>query len=347
MRHLLEARLVNDAFGDPGLFVDFLDERRALLFDLGDISALMPGQLMRLSHVFITHAHMDHFCGFDHLLRVLLGRKPRIVLFGGPGFLAQVEHKLCAYTWNVVHRYAMELVIEVHELCLDGRTLSASFASRHHFAQEYPSWSTRAGDVVLEEPTFGVRARFVDHGIPCLAYLVEEKARLCVNKERLAELGLTTGAWLRELKHAVLAGASGDAPVLMQWRDRQGDHSMTRSVGELSELILKAEPGRRIGYVTDLRYTEANVQALSELMQGVDHLYIESVFLDEDGAHALRKNHLTSVQAGQIARCVGAGAVTPFHFSPRYEGRSGELVAQVRAAWCGTDSAMAPAAVER
>jgi len=29
MRRLFEPRLVNDAFGDPGLYVDFHDERRA------------------------------------------------------------------------------------------------------------------------------------------------------------------------------------------------------------------------------------------------------------------------------------------------------------------------------
>ena len=114
MRPLLQARLVNDVFGDPVLFLDFLDERRALLFDLGDITALMPRDLMRVSHVFVTHTHMDHFSGFDQLLRVLLGRKPSIALYGGPGFVAQVGHKLRAYTWNVVHRYDMELVVEVH-----------------------------------------------------------------------------------------------------------------------------------------------------------------------------------------------------------------------------------------
>jgi hypothetical protein len=54
MRSLFEARLVNDAFGDPALYVDFRDERRALLFDLGDISVLPPRKLMRLSHVFVT-----------------------------------------------------------------------------------------------------------------------------------------------------------------------------------------------------------------------------------------------------------------------------------------------------
>ena len=69
--------------GDPGLYVDFRDERRALLFDLGDISVLPPRKLMRLSHIFVTHTHMDHFSGFDHLLRVVLGRKAQVVLFGG------------------------------------------------------------------------------------------------------------------------------------------------------------------------------------------------------------------------------------------------------------------------
>ena len=335
MRPLLEARLVNGVFEDPGLLVNFLDERRALLFDLGDITGLMPRDLMRLSHVFVTHAHMDHFSGFDYLLRVLLGRKPRIVLVGGPGFVAQVEHKLLAYTWNVVHRYAMELVIEAIELGLDRQMRRACFSSRHGFAMEAAAPIAMTGDIVHDEATFRVRACFVDHGIPCLAYLVEEKARPGINKERLAESGLTTGAWLRNLKHAILNGAADDAPMLVQWRDRNGDHSVTRTVGGLSRLVLDIEPGRRIGYVTDLRFTRQNVDALSQLMQDVDQLFIESVFLDIDSAHALRKNHLTAAQAGQIARSAGARTVIPFHFSPRYQGRAAELVAEVRAAWIG------------
>jgi len=42
---------------------------------------------------------------------------------------------------------------------------------------------------------------------------------------------------------------------------------------------------------------------------------------------------LTARQAGEIARSVGAKAVVPFHFSPRYEGRSAELEAEVQTAW--------------
>ncbi len=335
MGALFEPRLVNDPFGDPGLYVDFRDERRALLFDLGDISRLLPRRLMRLSHVFVTHTHMDHFCGFDHLLRIVLGRKSGIVLFGGPDFVAQVEHKLRAYNWNVVHRYEVELVIEAREIGLDGRVTRARFSSRRGFAREPGEPWQLPDDVLHEEAAFRVRGRFVDHDIPCLAFGIEEKAHVSIAKDRLAALGLTAGAWLRELKRAVLTGAPDETPIQLQWRDRQGEHAVTRQVGELRHVILDVIAGRRIGYVTDLRYSERNVETLLQLLQGVDLLFIESVFLHEDQEHAARKNHLTAHQAGQIARRVGAKAVVPFHFSPRYEDRSTALIAEVEAAWSG------------
>jgi ribonuclease Z len=333
MRAVFEPRLVNDPFGDPVLYVDFRDERRALLFDLGDITALPPRKLMRLSHVFVTHTHMDHFAGFDHLLRVVLGRKAGLVLTGGPGFIEQVGHKLAAYTWNVVHRYEMELVLDVREIRPDGSTRRARFASGTRFAREDLAPQPPAGDVLLAETTLRVRARFVDHEIPCLAYAFEETAHLRVDKDRLTALGLATGAWLRELKHAVLTGAPEDTPIRVAWRDRQGDHAAVRTVSDLRDVILDVVPGQRFGFVTDLRYTPANVQALAGLLQGVDCLFIESVFLEEHADHAARKNHLTARQAGEIARRIGARDVVPFHFSPRYEDRPEALQAELRAAW--------------
>jgi ribonuclease Z len=335
MPTLLQPRLVNDAFGDPGLYVDFRDERRALLFDLGDITVLPPRKLMRLSHVFVTHTHMDHFAGFDHLLRVVLGRKEGLVLFGGPEFIDQVEHKLRAYTWNVVHRYEVDLVLDVREIGSDGRAQCARFSSRSRFTREEQPPPEPSGDVLHEEATFRVRGRFVDHEIPCLAYAIEEKAHLKVDKDRLLRRGLGTGAWLRELKHAVLTGAPNDTPIKLQWHDRAGEHASIQPVGELRDIVLDVVPGQRIGYVTDLRYTDANVEALTQLLAGVDRLFIESVFLDEDLDHAARKNHLTARQAGEIARRVGAKAVTPFHFSPRYEGRAAELLEELRASCAG------------
>jgi ribonuclease Z len=341
MTHLLQPRLVNDPFGDPGLYLDFRDERRALLFDLGDITALAPRKLLRLSHVFVTHTHMDHFSGFDHLLRVVLGRKERIVLTGGPRFVDQVEHKLRAYTWNVVHRYAVPITIEAREVAPGGAGQGARFSSLKGFEREPLDFFQLDDDVLHNEATFRVRGRFVDHEMACIAFAIEEKARVNVGRDRLEALGVTAGPWLRALKAAVLAGAPDDLPIGVRWRDRDGEHAMSRPLRDLRHVVLDVRPGRRIGYVTDLRYSEPNIEALAGLLQGVDLLFIESVFLQEDQDHAARKNHLTAQQAGLIARRVGAGAVVPFHFSPRYEGRDAELVDQVRSAWAQAPDARA------
>jgi ribonuclease Z len=335
MRHLLEARLVNEPFGDPGLFVDLRDERRALLIDLGDLAAVPPRKLMRLTHVFVSHAHMDHFVGFDTLLRVVLGRKERLTLVGGPGFVAQVGHKLQAYAWNVVHRYAMPLTLEVREVDPEGRGRAARYSSRDGFARHDEAPFDVVGDVLLDEPLLGVRGRFVDHEMPCLAFAVEEKPRPRVAKDRLARLGVATGPWLRELRAAVLAGAPATAPIELRWRDRDGTHEERRSVGELAAALLEPTAGRRIGYVTDLRYTEANLRTLDALLAGVDELFIESPFLDAERAQAERKNHLTARQAGLIACRLGARYVVPFHFSPRYRPDAAALVGEVGAAWQG------------
>jgi ribonuclease Z len=334
MRPLFEPALVNDTFGDPGLYADFRDERRALLFDLGDVSGLVPRKLLRLSDIFVTHAHLDHFIGFDHWLRVVLGRKERVRLYGGPDFIAQVEHKLGAYTWNVVHRYEVPLTIEAYELAPDGSGRTARFSSRSRFARDAEASWPRTEDIVLAEDRFRVRAAFLDHDIPCLAFALEESVHVNVWKNRLAEFGLPTGPWLRAVKQAVLAGAPDDTPIDVHWQDHDGRHRDTRRLGELRG-ALELVPGRRVGYVTDIRYSEANLLALDRLLAGVDILFIESVFLAADGGHAERKNHLTAAQAGSIARRLGAKAVVPFHFSPRYEERAADVQAEVQAAWRG------------
>ena len=87
MKSDLNASLINDPFGDPGLIVNFLFQKRALLFDLGDISALSNAELLKVSHVFVSHTHIDHFIGFDRLLRAVFGREKTLTLFGPENFI--------------------------------------------------------------------------------------------------------------------------------------------------------------------------------------------------------------------------------------------------------------------
>src|SRR5512137_1674560 len=116
MRPFLHPSLVNGRSGDPALYVETLFERGAILFDLGDISGLSPRKIQRLDHVFVSHTHIDHFIGFDHLLRTLVGREKKLKLYGPSGFIEHVRHKLQGYRWNLVDRYVSDLVLEVTEV---------------------------------------------------------------------------------------------------------------------------------------------------------------------------------------------------------------------------------------
>jgi len=340
MRPLFEVQLVNGPFGDPGVYVDFRFERRAFLFDLGDNTPLPPKKLLRLSHVFVSHTHMDHFIGFDRLLRICLGRQKGLQLFGPPGLIAQVEHKLAAYTWNLVQNYETEFALKVTEIdSLDAggkrQTRSAGFRSRLRFERETLPASTVSDGVLLDEEEFRVRMVVLDHRTPCLGFALEEKVHVNVWKNRLLAMGLQTGPWLKDMKRAVLAGRPDDDTVRAWWKEHGVVREREVTLGELKAQALDLVPGQKICYITDVVFHEDNFRRIVDLVHGADLLFIESVFLDADAGHAQQKQHLTARQAGTIARAASVRVAVPFHFSPRYAGREGELRAELDAAFSG------------
>jgi ribonuclease Z len=106
MKASFHPRLVNAPLEDPALFIPFLFQNRALLFDMGSLYRLPPKEMLKLTHGFVTHTHMDHFSGFDTLLRIFLGRQKSLHLFGPANFLQNIEGKLAGYTWNLVENYS-------------------------------------------------------------------------------------------------------------------------------------------------------------------------------------------------------------------------------------------------
>ncbi|HSN40165.1 MAG TPA: ribonuclease Z, partial [Burkholderiales bacterium] len=176
---------------------------------------------------------------------------------------------------------------------------------------------------------------FLDHGTACFGFAVEEKAHADVWKNRLAELGLPVGPWLKELKDAVARNAPDETPVRAWWRDRNGEHELIFPLGALKAEVLRLVPGDKICYVTDIAFHQDNARRIAALAADANQLFIECVFLEEDAGHAVRKHHLTARQAGEIARMARARLVIPFHFSPRYLGRETELRDELEAARVG------------
>jgi ribonuclease Z len=317
--------LVNGPFDDPAVYVDFLFERRALLFDLGDIRALPTRKILRLTHIFISHTHIDHFIGFDHLLRLCLGREKRIHLFGPPGFIARVEHRLASYTWNLVESYPSDFTLVAAELHPDGRSISAEFHCCRRFSRENERTEQLLDGILLDEETFRIRAAFLDHKTVCMAYALEEKSHVNIMKNRLLELGLPTGPWLGELKRAVLRGEPDDYRIRAWWHATGGVVERHFALGELKREILQVVPGQKIAYVTDAAYTPANAARIVDLARGADYLFIEATFLDADRERARERHHLTALQAGRLAGQAGVARAIPFHFSPRYQGLEDQL----------------------
>ena len=319
MRSAFHAKLVNGPWGDPGVCIDLKFHRRALLFDIGDVTALSTRVLMRVSDVLVSHTHMDHFAGFDHLLRVCLGRATGVRMYGPPHFVSQVEHKLAAYTWNLVQNYETDFVIEAFELHAGGRIEHARFRSREQFRREsLPSLQSRSG-VVLEDEQFRVSAVALEHhDIVSLAFSFEETTHINVWKSRLDALALPSGPWLTELKRRVRAGEPDEAPIRVQWRTREGSRERVFQLGELKRDVLEFVPGQKVCYVTDVSGSERNRLLLEEFIRNADLLFIETVFLQADQDLAARKAHLTTTQAGEIARAGGVKHAETFHFSARY-----------------------------
>ena len=280
MRPLLHPSLVNGRTGDPGLYVETLFEKRAVLFDLGDISNLSPRKIQQLEHVFVSHAHIDHFIGFDRLLRVLVGREKTIRLYGPKGFIEHVDHKLHGYRWNLVDRYVSELVFVVTEIDCSLETQTARFRLKNAFLAEAISGGRISKGVLYNEPTFRVSTAVLEHRIPCLAFAIEEAAHINVWKNRLAELGLPLGPWLRELKRAVIENRPSDHLI------RIGSGPTSADVRELPlgtlRNVLTISPGQKVAYVTDAADTPANRAAIIRLAQNADLLFIEAAFAQAD-----------------------------------------------------------------
>jgi ribonuclease Z len=330
MRPSFHPRLINGPFNDPGLFIPFVFQNRALIFDTGDINSLPAKDILKISHAFVTHAHMDHFIGFDHLLRTMLGREKTLSLFGPADFLKNVEAKLAGYTWNLAEKYNYPLCLQVTEIQGDF-TLCREYRCRDRFEPQQDAVKQPFGGVLYSEPAFEVSAVILDHRIPCLGLSIKERFHVNITKEGLNRLGLEPGSWLSEFKQALYRRSDPAAIFEVNFPGRPAKKKFT--LGDLAEQIARITPGQKITYVTDVVYSDSNRDKILEFSRDSDHLFIEAAFLDKDRDLANKKYHLTARQAGELAAGAGAKQFSIFHFSPRYTDQESLLYQEAKEAY--------------
>jgi len=334
MRPSFHPRLINGPYDDPGLFVPFLYEKRAIFFDLGDIHRLPARDILKITHAFVSHTHMDHFSGFDRLLRLFLGRGKNIHLFGPKGFLKNIEGKLAGYTWNLVHHYAAPFSLfaaEIHRETIFIR----EYRCQDGFGPTAPPEETPFAGVLLAEPALTISAIILDHKTDCLGFRLEERFHVNIVKEALSRMGLSVGPWIRDFKQALYCGRDPSSEFTIFDR-ASGKNDRRFRLGDLSEQIALISPGQKIAYLTDMAGNPENLSKAVAFAEGADQLFVEAAFLEADRRAADEKRHLTARDAGRIAGLSGAKQYTLFHHSPRYIDRKDEIEMEAAEAFQAT-----------
>ena len=322
-------KLINNPLGDPGMMIEFLCERRCLQFDLGDLSAISNSNLLKISHVFVSHTHIDHFIGFDHLLRMVFGHGKTVHFFGPENFIANVEGKLAGFTWNLVDRYKESISMEVTEVHSD-RLIKARFNAIDRFKKSNESEEPFLNGILVDEERFTVHTAILEHRVPCLGFAVKEKSHLNIRKDRLKEMRYPIGPWLTNLKKCIAEGKPDDYKFKIPVGENKSEE---KTLGHLKKELVLVSPGQKISYVVDTVYNETNKVRIIDLVRDSDIFFCESPFLAEEEARGQERFHLTARQAGMLAREAKVKQLRVFHFSGRHAFRTEQLVQEAEKAF--------------
>jgi ribonuclease Z len=322
-------KLINNPLGDPGLIIEFLCERRCLQFDLGDLSAISNSNLLKISHVFVSHTHIDHFIGFDHLLRIVFGRGKTIHLFGPKNFIANIEGKLAGFTWNLVDRYKESISMEVTEVHSD-RLVKARFKAIDQFKKSDESEAPFFNGILVNEERFTVRTAILEHRVPCLGFALQEKNHLNIRKDRLKELNYPIGSWITDLKKYIAEGKPDGYKLKIPVGENKNEE---KTLGHLKKELVIITPGQKISYIVDTIYNKTNKPHIIDLIRDSDIFFCESPFLAEEEARGQERFHLTAKQAGMLAREAKVKQLRVFHFSGRHALRTDQLIQEAEKAF--------------
>ncbi|MGI5939532.1 MAG: ribonuclease Z [Thermoleophilia bacterium] len=237
--------------------------------------------LARINMILLTHLHGDHYLGLPGLLKTwsLMGRTEPLLLYGPDG---------------------------LYELMRDAERL----IGRPHFPLLVEE---AAPGIVLEGEDYWLKAASVDHGIPGLAWCLEEQSRP----------GLFRPEW---------ATALGVAPGPAFGRLQRGETVVTVDGREVhpGEVMESSRQGRKVVVSGDTRPADTVIT----LATGASVLVHEATFGWDENDRAIETRHSTAREAAEVARAAGVGLLVLTHISSRHNWR--ELRAEARAVFPNT-----------
>ena len=161
----------------------------------------------------------------------------------------------------------------------------------------------------LETKDFEIYAYPLVHGnAPTLGYYLKEKDKLRIDKSKLKKLNLT-----RE-ETAKLGELTNGKPIKIK--------NKIIKPKDLTYL----QPGKKISFIFDTK-TCKNIEKLAK---DSDLAIIDSTYSNKDESLALEREHLTNVQAAQIAKKAKVKKLILTHISQRYDNDPSELENQAK-----------------
>lgn len=313
---------------DPVLWVKVRPWGRALLFDCGQLHHLAKRVLKSIAAVFVSHAHMDHFMGFDTLVRHVLVSPRLFDIFGPPGLADKIEHKLSAYDWNL--HEAFWCTFRVHEVFPE-RTCRWLFSGSQQFRREFSECVPRKDMIVFENQWVKVEAQQADHRIPVLVYRLTEQPAFALDIKRVLQANMVPGPWIEALKQQFYRGLLGKAPLTVPKAVGGCNRSIViKDTRQFYESVIKRSVPPSIGYMTDIGYTGENEIQLIDLLQGVHLLVGECAFLADHKEKARQSYHLCTLDMNRLLDKIRPICYLPVHLSKSCGARHQELYRELQ-----------------
>ncbi len=170
------------------------------------------------------------------------------------------------------------------------------------FFREYPIHVEEVSGKFFETKDFYLEAAPMTHRIPCNAYIFVQKAQIRIDREKLKKANLPNISLLKNLK--------------------QGKDVIYEGKKYYAKNLTFLENEKKISFVMD---TSMN-KKIVPFVKNSDLLICEASFDFEHSREAKKHLHLTTKQAGEIARKAKVKKLILTHISQRYERNLKELL---------------------